>query len=49
MARLAARVAPIAAFRYHGNAFCGNARCSRIRCSRAGAEAMLIDYRALFR
>ena len=49
MARLAARVAPVAAFRYHEALLRQRALLAHPLQPRLVAEAMLIDYRALFR
>jgi DNA polymerase-3 subunit delta' len=49
MAKLAARVAPIAAFRYHDTLLRQRALLAHPLQPRLVAEAMLIDYRALFR
>jgi DNA polymerase-3 subunit delta' len=49
LARLAARVAPIAAFRYHQSLLRQRALLAHPLQPRLVAEAMLIDYRALFR
>ena len=49
IAQLAARVAPIAAFRYHETLLRQRALLAHPLQPRLVAEAMLIDYRALFR
>ncbi len=49
LARLAPRVAPVAAFRYHGSLLRQRALLAHPLQPRLVAEALLIDYRALFR
>jgi DNA polymerase-3 subunit delta' len=49
LGKLATRLAPLAAFRYHGSLLRQRALLGHPLTPRLVAEAMLIDYRALFR